>query len=74
MIEDAVRHADLLDHAAQTEEEYKNSYIEAIRLKAAPEQDGTQTECSVCGDDLGERAKLGKIRCILCQERLEKTR
>ncbi len=73
-IEDAERFADPLDHAAQAEEDCKSSNIDSIRRLAAPEQDGTQTECSMCGNDLGERAKLGKIRCISCQERIEKRR
>jgi hypothetical protein len=31
------------------------------------------TECIDCGDDILEgRLKLGRIRCVICQEKLEK--
>jgi len=79
-IEDAERYADPLDQAGKAEDDHKTSHIDALRRLAEPEQvqhsDGSWpiSECIECDSDLGKRKELGKIRCIPCQERLEKRR
>jgi hypothetical protein len=69
--------ADNLDRAADLTRARTDTQIAAVRSLAAPEQiqnsDGTwpETECVVCGVDLGKRAELGKIRCVHCQGQIE---
>lgn len=47
--------------------------VSVARLKAAPEQDGTQTECAACGEDIEpERVKLLRTLCFICQDTKEK--
>ena len=66
---------DPLDAASVLTQKLNDSGIARYSALAAPEQDGTITECVVCGDDLGERGTLlFKIRCIRCQEILERKR
>ena len=71
---------DILDIGTRVAEEHLNDAVSASKRLAAPEQemdaDGnpTVTECVDCDADLGERARLGRIRCIRCQEILERKR
>ena len=73
------KHADPLDLASEQELTSTESYIAQARAKNKPEQiqnpDGTwpETECLDCGEEIPQgRLELGKIRCIECQEFLEK--
>ena len=68
------------DKASQAEDIFTNAALAAQRAKAAPQQvpnpDGTYTitECVDCDDEIiPERLKMGCIRCVYCQEKLEKT-
>jgi hypothetical protein len=72
--EDKEHCADILDVAANVTTASAAVLIANASALAAPEQDGTVTECEECGSDLGDRALIFKIRCIPCQERLEKRR
>jgi RNA polymerase-binding transcription factor DksA len=72
--------ADDLDRASELTLTLTDAYISGVRSLAAPEQrqnaDGTwpTPECE-CGEAIPEgRLRLGKIRCISCQEDLEKGR
>ena len=71
---------DILDIGTRVAEEHLNDAVSASKRLAAPEQiqneDGSWpiTECLSCDADLGERAALGKVRCIRCQELLERKR
>ena len=55
-----------------------DAQIEAVRRLARPEQvqnaDGSwpNEDCLDCGDELGARLKLGKVRCVTCQGRRER--
>lgn len=72
--------ADVLDQASNVTLADTANKIAHLSYLAAPEQaldangEPTVTECCDCGADLGERAKLLKIRCIRCQELLERRR
>ena len=67
--------ADPLDAATLLAQKMNDSGIAKSSALAAPEQDGSITECVGCGDDLGERgSRLLKVRCIRCQEILERKR
>ena len=67
--------ADPLDAASILTQKLNDSGIARYSALAAPEQDGTITECVVCGDDLGERGTLlFRVRCIRCQEIFERKR
>lgn len=75
------RSADPLDVANDVAQLLADTGLHNVRNKNRAEQvqneDGTWpiTECVDCGDDMPEgRLKLGRIRCISCQERLEKSR
>ena len=65
--------ADDLDRAADLTRALADAQIGAVRALARPEQvqrpDGSWPveECLDCGDDLGERLKLAKVRCVACQ-------
>lgn len=72
--------ADDLDNAAVLTQQLNDAYVASVRRKAAPEQaqnlDGSWpvTECE-CGEDIPlGRIALGKIRCIDCQQALERSR
>ena len=66
--------ADPLDVASVLTQRLNDSGVAKSSALAAPEQDGSITECVGCGDDLGERAALFRVRCIRCQEILERKR
>ena len=72
--------ADPLDVANRVAQAHTDDRIALYSRLAAPEQemnpDGspTETECRECGTDLGERAYLGRVLCIRCQEILERKR
>lgn len=78
--EDLEIYPDPLDQASQLSQRVADAGVAEARHRAAPEQvqnaDGTWpvTECVDCDGELGERMQLGKIRCIHCQELLEKKR
>lgn len=73
-MEDSTAFADPLDAAAEITQKHNDSCIAHAQFMAAPEQDGTITECVACGDDLGKRAALFRSRCVRCQEILERKR
>ena len=73
--------ADILDQASNVTLASTANQIAHLSNLAAPEQvqneDGTWpvTECTSCGNDIEEgRLNLGKVRCLRCQETLEKKR
>ncbi len=73
--------ADVLDTAANLTLASTATQVAHYSYLAAPEQiqneDGTWpvTECVSCGDEIEEgRLALGKVRCLRCQELLEKKR
>lgn len=71
--EEESRFTDVLDKAAHLADLFNTHNVKAARLKAAPEQDGTQTECAECGEDIEpERVKLLRCRCFICQDTKEK--
>ena len=65
---------DPLDAACALAQKLNDSGIAKSSALAAPEQDGSITECVDCGDDLGGRVALFRVRCIRCQEILERKR
>ena len=79
-----MKFADPLDQASHLAATLNEDGVRDARRKAAPEQeqlpDGTwpTTECvgyagEECGDDLPEaRLKMGRIRCVRCQQKKEK--
>ena len=77
-IDDREHFADPLDVASAISEKYTSDAVAAFSRLAAPEQvqneDGSWpvTECVDCDADLGARAKIGRIRCLRCQENLER--
>ena len=73
-MEDSTAFADPLDAAAEITQKHNDSCIAHAQFLAAPEQDGSITECADCGADLEGRAAIFKIRCIRCQEALERKR
>lgn len=73
MVDFNEQYSDPLDEARALTDRSTAMNVKVIADLAKPEQDGTVTQCA-CGNDLGERARLGKIRCIACQEVLEKKR
>ncbi|OFV49737.1 MULTISPECIES: TraR/DksA C4-type zinc finger protein [Oligella] len=73
------KHADFLDQASENELASTELFIAQVRERNKPEQvkneDGTwqETECIDCGDEIPlARLELGKVRCVYCQEALEK--
>ena len=73
--------ADILDQASNVTLASTANQIAHLSHLAAPEQvqneDGTwpTTECVDCDSEIEEgRLNLGKVRCIRCQEILEKKR
>jgi hypothetical protein len=69
--------ADSLDEAAALTQILSDAQVAAVRRLVQPEQlqnpDGTwpHEDCVRCGADLGQRMLMGKVRCIVCQQRLE---
>jgi RNA polymerase-binding transcription factor DksA len=79
MSEDREHLSDQLDVAQQVTEQVTQDRVDHYRRLAQPEQvrgdDGTwpEVECRDCGDALVDaRREMGKVRCISCQEILEK--
>ena len=78
--EEQERLIDVLDIGTRAAEHMVSDATALSSRLAAPEQEfdengrPTVTECVDCGTDLDERALIGKIRCIRCQEALEKRR
>lgn len=73
------RKPDPIDQASELSQTLNDAYVGQARAKAKPEQvqnpDGTwpHTECVDCDTEIPEgRLKLGKIRCIRCQEDIER--
>ena len=73
--------ADILDQASNVTLASTANQIAHLSHLAAPEQeqneDGSwpETECIDCGCGIEEgRLNLGKVRCLRCQETLEKKR
>lgn len=71
--------SDDIDKANELAQRMNDAAVADARVKARPEQeqnpDGSWpiTECDDCGIDIEPgRILLGKIRCIACQEALEK--
>ena len=70
---------DPLDRASRAEHEMTASAVAEHRAAAAPEQvpnaDGSwpTTDCVECGCEIeAGRLALGKVRCLRCQELLER--
>ena len=73
------RSADILDQADEATQRFREAKEAEIRQKLKPEQvqndDGTWPHefCVECGDDLPlGRIELGRIRCVVCQEKIER--
>lgn len=72
--------ADPLDQAGLLTQQLNDAYLQNARAKNRPEQivqsDGSWlfTDCVECGDDLGGRKLIGKVRCVQCQTALERER
>lgn len=71
--------ADDLDRAATLTQQLADAAVAAAQRAAAPQQvqciDGSwpNPECE-CGEPIPEaRLRLGRIRCVECQERLERS-
>lgn len=71
--------ADDLDRASWLTQQTTDDAVEEQRRRAAPEQvqneDGTwpHTECVDCDSEIPEaRLALGRVRCVVCQEVLER--
>jgi RNA polymerase-binding transcription factor DksA len=80
-IEDREQFTDELDKAAHLTNVANEGAILLARRNMVPEQvqnaDGTWPEpfCVDCGDEIPEgRLKLGRVRCVYCQEFKEKGR
>lgn len=74
-------YTDPLDHAAHLQQVHNDESLKQAMKRAAPEQVKKKNgkweteECIDCGEPIGTvRLTLGKVRCILCQEALEKRR
>lgn len=66
---------DLFDEASELEAELREKAVENTRRLAAPEThpDFDGIHCVDCGDPIHHaRLSLGKVRCINCQEYLER--
>lgn len=83
--EDDERCVDVIDQACKVEQRIRDNDVAIARARSAPEQvqredeKGTLywpvTECVDCGDDIPlPRLQLARIRCVVCQEKLEKRR
>jgi RNA polymerase-binding transcription factor DksA len=71
--EDECKFKDPIDQGSYMAQMHNDHSVAAARLKAAPEQDGTVTECVACGDDIEpERIALRRARCFTCQETKER--
>ncbi len=73
-----IQEADELDVAAQLTQQLADAAVADVRRAAAPQQvqciDGSwpNPECE-CGEPIPEaRLRLGRIRCVDCQEILER--
>lgn len=73
-----IQEADDLDVAAQLTQQLADAAVADVRRAAAPQQvqckDGSwpNPECE-CGEPIPEaRLRLGRIRCVDCQEILER--
>jgi RNA polymerase-binding transcription factor DksA len=73
--------ADPMDTAQRVERMQREQQIKQQLAKYKPEQeknpDGSWpvTECVDCEDDLPqERMEMGRIRCVVCQSKLERRR
>lgn len=77
------RCVDPLDQASKVEQKMREADLAAARARSAPEQEQVKdengnlywpiTECVDCGDDIPPaRLQLARIRCVYCQEKLEK--
>lgn len=73
--------ADELDRAADLTQRTTDAAVEDVRRRSRPEQvqnpDGTwpHEDCVDCGEEIGiGRLRLGKVRCIYCQQALERGR
>lgn len=73
------RYADPLDRASSVSQEFLEQNLARISDRNKPEQvrlpDGTwpHPDCIDCGEEIPQgRLELGKVRCIYCQEALER--
>jgi RNA polymerase-binding transcription factor DksA len=69
------READVLDQASQTSELFIEAGIAASVDACAPEThpDFDGKTCVECGDDIPDgRLALMRVRCVRCQERVER--
>ena len=66
---------DEADMASNLEMEMLQASLDATRAKVQPEKhpDFDGKNCVECGDKMPkERLKLGRVRCVYCQDELEK--
>lgn len=69
------RTADENERASLIEEQFTDAALEAARAKARPEShpDFDGAHCVECADAIpSARLALGRVRCVTCQERLER--
>lgn len=74
-----IKHTDPVDLASELEMAHTAHSLRQTQLANRPEQvkneDGTwpEPDCVDCGEEIPKaRLELGKVRCIHCQEFLEK--
>lgn len=75
MTESMENYADEIDRANMIANVFLSEAVEEVARRCAPEThpDFDGTHCVECGDDIpAERLNLGRIRCVYCQERIEK--
>ena len=69
--------SDSLDHAADIQDAMNNAGIADAALKTAPQThpDFDGENCVTCGDELPQvRLAYGRIRCVICQTKIERRR
>ena len=67
--------SDSLDKAAEIQDTMNNAGIAAAALQTAPEKhpDFDGANCVTCGDEMPPvRLAYGRIRCVICQTKLER--
>lgn len=68
--------SDDLDQAAVLQDAMNNAGIAAAALRTAPEKhpDFDGATCVSCGDEMPPvRLAYGRIRCVICQTKIERT-
>ena len=78
-IKDAEKYTDEIDRASAITDAYNEACIDHARQAMKPQQEPDEngvypfTDCVDCGDEIPvERLKMGRVRCTICQEILER--